>query len=64
MIRASPLSADDRAILTERGQDLPKAADSNEAIRTGKPRHTFWAGLRKSRELTHDKRYASSSTTG
>jgi DNA-binding PadR family transcriptional regulator len=55
LIRTSPLSSDDRAVtLTDRGRDL---LDANRYERDGRlhePRQTFWASLRKPRELTHD----------
>jgi hypothetical protein len=56
LIERSPLDANDRAVvLTDRGRDLLEA---NRAIppneRSHEPRQEFYAGLRKSRELTHD----------
>ena len=57
LIRRSPLSSDDRAVvLTERGRDLLEANRYERAERTHEPRQTFYAGLRKPRELTHDTR--------
>jgi hypothetical protein len=55
LIRRSPLSSDDRAVvLTERGRDLLEANRYERPERTYEPRQTFYAGLRKPRELTHD----------
>ncbi len=55
LIRTSPLSADDRAVvLTERGRDLLEANRAPREERSWEPRQTFYAGLRKPRELTHD----------
>ncbi|MCA1559701.1 MAG: hypothetical protein LC804_05330 [Acidobacteria bacterium] len=55
LIRRSPLSSDDRAVvLTERGRDLLEANRYERTERTYEPRQTFYAGLRKPRELTHD----------
>ena len=55
LIRRSPLSSDDRAVvLTERGRDLLEANRYERPERTHEPRQTFYAGLRKPRELTHD----------
>lgn len=52
LIRRSPLSSDDRAVvLTERGRDLLEA---NRFERSYEPRQAFYAGVRKPRELTHD----------
>ena len=57
LICRSPLSADDRAVvLTERGRDLLEANRYERAEGTYEPRQTFYAGLRKPRELTHDTR--------
>lgn len=57
LIRRSPLSADDRAVvLTERGRDLLEANRLERSDREREPRQTFHAGLRKPRELTHDTR--------
>jgi hypothetical protein len=54
LLRASPLSSEDRAVvLTERGRDLLEA-NRREQERSWEPRQTFYAGLRKPRELTHD----------
>jgi hypothetical protein len=55
LIRTSPLSSDDRAVgLTHRGRDLLEANRSERDERAWKPRQTFYEGLRKPRELTHD----------
>jgi len=55
LIRRSPLSIDDRVVvLTERGRDLLDATRSPRDDRAQEPRQTFYAGLRKPRELTHD----------
>jgi DNA-binding MarR family transcriptional regulator len=55
LIRTSPLSSDDRAVvLTERGRDLLEANRYERHDRAHDPRQTFWASLRKPRELTHD----------
>ena len=57
LIRASPLSSDDRAVtLTDHGRDLLEANRYERPDRTHEPRQTFYAGLRKPRELTHDTR--------
>ncbi len=55
LIRTSPLSSDDRAVtLTDRGRDLLEANRYERAERIHQPRQTFYAGVRKPRELTHD----------
>jgi hypothetical protein len=55
LLRTSPLSHDDRAVvLTERGRDLLEANRHERQERSWEPRPTFYAGLRKPRELTHD----------
>lgn len=55
LLRSSPLSSDDRAVvLTNRGRDLLEANRYDRDGRLHEPRQTFWAGLRKPRELTHD----------
>jgi len=55
LIRRSPLSSDDRAVvLTDCGRDLLEANRYERPERTCEPRQTFYAGLRKPRELTHD----------
>jgi hypothetical protein len=55
LIRTSPLSPDDRAVsLTDRGRDLLEANRYERHDRAHEPRQTFYAGLRKPRELTHD----------
>jgi hypothetical protein len=57
LIRRSPLSADDRAVvLTERGRNLLEANRYEQCRRDHEPRQTFYAGLRKPRELTHDSK--------
>jgi hypothetical protein len=54
LLHTSPLSSDDRAvILTERGRNLLEA-NRHRQERSCEPRQTFYAGLRKPRELTHD----------
>lgn len=55
LVHTSPLSSDDRAVvLTDRGRDLLEANRSARDERSYEPRQTFYAGLRKPRELTHD----------
>jgi DNA-binding MarR family transcriptional regulator len=55
LIRASPLTMDDRAVvLTDRGRDLLESHRDHNPDRAREPRQTFCAGLRKPRELTHD----------
>lgn len=56
LIQRSPLDASDRAVvLTDRGRDLLEAHRSvPHDERTRETRQTFYAGLRKPRELTHD----------
>ncbi len=55
LIRRSPLSSDDRAVvLTERGRDLLEASRYERPERSDESRQIFYAGLRKPRELTHD----------
>jgi hypothetical protein len=55
LLRTSPLSSDDRAVvLTDRGRDLLEANRYERDDRPHELRQTFWAGLRKPRELTHD----------
>jgi hypothetical protein len=57
LLRTSPLSSDDRAIvLTDRGRDLLEANRHERHERSGKRRQAFYAGLRKPRELTHDSK--------
>jgi DNA-binding PadR family transcriptional regulator len=52
LIRTSPLSSDDRAVtLTDRGRELLEANRYERDDRSHEPRQTFWAGLRKPREL-------------
>ena len=56
-MRTSPLSSDDRAVvLTDRGRDLLEANRHERQERSWEPRQTFYAGLRKPRELTHDSK--------
>lgn len=55
LIRTSPLSSDDRAVtLTDRGRNLLEANRYEREDRIPQPRQTFYAGIRKPRELTHD----------
>jgi DNA-binding MarR family transcriptional regulator len=55
LIRVSPLTMDDRAVvLTDRGRDLLESHRDHNPDRALEPRQTFYAGLRKPRELTHD----------
>ncbi|MGH9200265.1 MAG: hypothetical protein ACRD2A_03405 [Vicinamibacterales bacterium] len=55
LIRTSPLSSEDRAVvLTERGRDLLEANRYERQDRAHESGQTFYAGLRKPRELTHD----------
>lgn len=55
LIRTSPLSSDDRAVaLTGRGRDLLEANRYERDDRIHQPRQTFYAGVKKPRELTHD----------
>src|SRR6516225_1944349 len=57
LLRTSPLSSDDRAaVLTDRGRDLLEANRQERQERSLEPRQTFYAGLRKPRELTHDSK--------
>jgi hypothetical protein len=57
LLHTSPLSSDDRAIvLTDRGRDLLEANRHERQDRSWEPRQTFYAGLRKPRELTHDSK--------
>ena len=57
LIRTSPLSSDDRAVvLTDRGRDLLETSRFERHDRANEPRQTFYAGLRKPRELTHDSK--------
>jgi hypothetical protein len=57
LIRISPLSSEDRAVvLTDRGRDLLEANRHELQERSWEPRQTFYAGLRKPRELTHDSK--------
>jgi hypothetical protein len=56
-MRTAPLSSDDRAvILTDHGRDLLDANRHERHEPTWQPRQTFYAGLRKPRELTHDSK--------
>jgi DNA-binding MarR family transcriptional regulator len=55
LLRTSPLSSDDRVVvLTDRGRDLLEANRYERHERSWEPRQTFYARLRKPRELTHD----------
>lgn len=55
LLRTSLLSSDDHAVvLTDRGRDLLEANRHDQQERSWEPRQTFYAGLRKPRELTHD----------
>ena len=55
LLCTSPRSSDERAVvLTDRGRDLLEANRYERDDRSHEPRQTFWAGLRKPRELTHD----------
>jgi hypothetical protein len=55
LIRTSPLSSEDRAVvLTDRGRELLEANRFERHDRKHEPRQAFYAGLRKPRELTHD----------
>jgi len=55
LTRTSLLSSDDRAVsLTDRGRDLLEANRYERDDRIHQPRQTFYAGVRKPRELTHD----------
>jgi DNA-binding PadR family transcriptional regulator len=57
LIRTSPISSDDRAVaLTDRGRDLLEANRYERDDRIHQPRQTFYAGVKKPRELTHDTR--------
>jgi hypothetical protein len=57
LLRSSPLSSDDRAVvLTDRGRALLEANRYERDDRSRESRQTFWAGLRKPRELTHDSK--------
>jgi hypothetical protein len=53
LIQSSPLDERDRhaVVLTDRGRDVLEACRRE---RDDQPRQTFYAGLRKPRELTHD----------
>jgi hypothetical protein len=55
LLRTSPLSSDDRAVvLSDRGRDLLEGNRHERPARSSEPRQAFYAGLRKPRELTHD----------
>lgn len=55
LIHSSPLNIDDRAVtLTDHGRDLLEANRYARDERTQELRQTFYAGIRKPRELTHD----------
>jgi hypothetical protein len=55
LICGCPLSSDDRAVtLTDRGRDLLEANRYERSDRSHERHQTFYAGVRKPRELTHD----------
>jgi hypothetical protein len=55
LVRRSRLSPDDRVVtLTDRSQDLLEANGRERPDGAREPRQTFYAGLRRPRELTHD----------
>lgn len=55
LVRTSPLSSDDRAVtLTDRGRDLLEADRYERDDRIHQFRQTFYASVRKPRELTRD----------
>ena len=57
LLRTSPLSSDDRAVvLSDRGRELLEANRHERHERSWEPRQAFYAGLRKPRELTHDSK--------
>lgn len=57
LLRTSPLSSDDRAVvLSDRGRDLLEGNRHERPERSSEPRQAFYAGLRKPRELTHDSK--------
>ena len=57
LVRTSPLSTNDRAVvLTDRGRDLLEANRHERRDRSWEPQQAFYAGLRKPRELTHDSK--------
>jgi hypothetical protein len=57
LLRTSPLTSDDRAVvLTDRGRSLLEANRHERHERSWESRQTFYAGLRKPRELTHDSK--------
>lgn len=57
LVRTSPVSTDDRAVvLTDRGRDLLEANRHERQERSWEPRQAFYAGLSKPRELTHDSK--------
>ena len=57
LLRTSPLSSNDRAVvLTDRGLDLLEANRYERQDRSWEARQAFYAGLRKPRELTHDSK--------
>jgi hypothetical protein len=57
LLRTSPLSSDDRAVvLTDRGRDLLEANRYERQERLSEARQAFYAGLRRPRELTHDSK--------
>jgi hypothetical protein len=55
LIRTFPLNSNDRAVtLTDPGRDLLEASRHDRDDRLHEPPQTFYAGVRKPRELTHD----------
>jgi DNA-binding PadR family transcriptional regulator len=55
LIRTTPLNSNDRAVtLTDRGRNVLEADRYQRDERTSGPCQTFYAGVRKPRELTHD----------
>jgi hypothetical protein len=55
LVRTSPLSSEDRAVvLTDRGWDLLEASRYERHDCEREPRQAFYASLKKPRELTHD----------
>jgi hypothetical protein len=57
LLRTSPLSSDDRAVvLSDRGRDLLEGNRHERPERSSEPRQAFYAGLRKPRALTHDSK--------
>jgi hypothetical protein len=57
LLNTSPLNSVDRGVvLTDRGRDLLEANRHDRQERSWEPRQTFYAGVRKPRELTHDSK--------